>query len=431
MRPFRVVVLDPRVDPGLGVVDRIEDRVPNKFVLQGAMEPLDLARGRRRARRRQQVSDAVLTTDPIEEHLAGPGPEPAREHFAVVRQDLLPGHRDGASPTPTHHTLAEPSPAPPPTPTHRTESGHRPRSRPSPRTPQPASRHRRCPSATTPSTGCVPTACNPSLPPPRFRRDQPVTDQTPIDRRPPRHRIDPLDAEPMTDRLRAPHRMLHPHRHDPRLGLRRHLMRTRTRRLRPDPPDPPTLGRVPRQPPMHRLPRHPGTRRDLSHRNAVENLQHRCIPLFHKPELHQHDDTPWSTSSTRKHSPSATPRVTHQPEPLSHMNRTRAETCNASTGAALSSMNRDSTSQNVGSMLESSAGHSEHSFPYQAFSQVTVGAPDRIRTCGLVIRSDLLCPAELQGRPDSSNGNLLADSSYKQLRLRSPSRGRPMSTPPG
>ena len=46
-----------------------------------------------------------------------------------------------------------------------------------------------------------------------------------------------------------------------------------------------------------------------------------------------------------------------------------------------------------------------------AFSLVRLGAPDRIRTCGLVIRSDLLCPAELRGRrqsiPEGDEGRLL------------------------
>ena len=35
------------------------------------------------------MTDAVLATDPIEEHLTVPAPEPVREHLPVVRQDRL------------------------------------------------------------------------------------------------------------------------------------------------------------------------------------------------------------------------------------------------------------------------------------------------------------------------------------------------------
>jgi len=43
---------------------------------------------------------------------------------------------------------------------------------------------------------------------------------------------------------------------------------------------------------MHRLTRHPDTIGDLDHRDPAEDLQHRCMPLFHNTELHQHDNTP-------------------------------------------------------------------------------------------------------------------------------------------
>ena len=55
------------------------------------MEPLDLAGRGRRPWRGEQVPDAVLPTDPIEEHLTVPATEPAGEHLAVVGQDLLRG----------------------------------------------------------------------------------------------------------------------------------------------------------------------------------------------------------------------------------------------------------------------------------------------------------------------------------------------------
>ena len=58
------------------------------------------------------------------------------------------------------------------------------------------------------------------------------------------------------------------------------------------------------------------------------------------------------------------------------------------------------------------AGLPERPFPLRAYP-LTACAPDRIRTCGLVIRSDLLYPAELQGRIDSSNGKLSADRGFR------------------
>ena len=88
VRPVVVVVLDPHVQFGLGVLDRVEHPPGEELAAQRLVEPLDLARRRRRPRRGQQVLDAVLPADPIEQHLTGPGPEPAGEHLAVVGQDL-------------------------------------------------------------------------------------------------------------------------------------------------------------------------------------------------------------------------------------------------------------------------------------------------------------------------------------------------------
>ena len=53
---------------------------------------------------------------------------------------------------------------------------------------------------------------------------------------------------------------------------------------------------------------------------------------------------------------------------------------------------------------QSRHGNTVQSRPGHTSSPVSGGAPDRIRTCGLVIRSDLLCPAELQGPIQSSGG---------------------------
>jgi hypothetical protein len=40
---------------------------------------------------------------------------------------------------------------------------------------------------------------------------------------------------------------------------------------------------------MHRLPRHPIAARHIGDRRAVQDLFDRRQPLFHQPQLHQHD----------------------------------------------------------------------------------------------------------------------------------------------
>ena len=56
---------------------------------QGAVEPFDLARRGRGPRLGQQMLDAVLPADPVEQHLHRRVAEPAGEHLAVIGQDLL------------------------------------------------------------------------------------------------------------------------------------------------------------------------------------------------------------------------------------------------------------------------------------------------------------------------------------------------------
>jgi hypothetical protein len=67
------------------------------------VEPLDLPGGRRAPGRRQQVVDAVLAADPVEQHLDVLRREPTREYLAVVREHLLGepvvAHRLGEVPT--------------------------------------------------------------------------------------------------------------------------------------------------------------------------------------------------------------------------------------------------------------------------------------------------------------------------------------------
>jgi hypothetical protein len=53
------------------------------------MEPLDLAGGGGMSGSGQQMLDAVLAADPVEQHLGVLEPEPAGEHLAVIGEDLL------------------------------------------------------------------------------------------------------------------------------------------------------------------------------------------------------------------------------------------------------------------------------------------------------------------------------------------------------
>ena len=152
------------------------------------MEPLDLARRRRRPRCGQQVLDAVLPADPVEEHLTGPWPEPAGEHLPVIGEDrvgdTVAAHRQRQRVTgrpsrrPRDHERGDAEPrvvidtgddlrldavdeADPADDVHLPQL-HRP--------------------------GPFPTQVVGLLPLPGLRRDEPVTDQAAVDRRPPRQR---------------------------------------------------------------------------------------------------------------------------------------------------------------------------------------------------------------------------------------------------
>jgi hypothetical protein len=89
MGPVVVVVMHPLVELGPGVVDRREHLAGQELGPHRLMPPLDVARRRRRPRRRQKMPDRVLPTDPVKQHLTGAGREPAGEHLAVIGQDLL------------------------------------------------------------------------------------------------------------------------------------------------------------------------------------------------------------------------------------------------------------------------------------------------------------------------------------------------------
>ena len=103
----------------------------------------------------------------------------------------------------------------------------------------------------------LPTLVIGSCPLAGLRRDQPMADQTAVDRRTARHRLDAVTDKLMADRARTPLRMRDPQLHDARLHLRWHLMRTRRRpRRRIDQPGQTPNG-VATQPHVHCLPRHP------------------------------------------------------------------------------------------------------------------------------------------------------------------------------
>jgi hypothetical protein len=94
-----VVLVTPPVHRGLRVFDRGErPREVEQFGLQSLVPPLHLADGGRRIRLGQQLLDAVLAADPLEQHLRGAGlAEPAGEHLAVVGQHLIGDAIDGSS----------------------------------------------------------------------------------------------------------------------------------------------------------------------------------------------------------------------------------------------------------------------------------------------------------------------------------------------
>jgi hypothetical protein len=84
-----VVVADPCVEGPLRVAETDQARLGKELLAHGLVEPLDLAGGRRRIRRSEDVADPVVMTDPVEEHHRGLGRTLAGEDLAVVGEDLL------------------------------------------------------------------------------------------------------------------------------------------------------------------------------------------------------------------------------------------------------------------------------------------------------------------------------------------------------
>src|SRR5204862_5080287 len=85
VRPVMVVFMPPPVHRGLRFFYRGErPGVGPEVGLRGLVPALDLADGGRRVRLGEQLADAVLAADPLEQHLGRAGlAEPAGELLAV------------------------------------------------------------------------------------------------------------------------------------------------------------------------------------------------------------------------------------------------------------------------------------------------------------------------------------------------------------
>ena len=184
-----------------------EDPVGAELGAHRPVEPLDLPGRGRRPGLGQQVLDAVLPADPVEEHLHRRPVEPAGEHLAVVGQDLLRAPRRSASPPPAPHRPAARTPAA----SERadTEPGVviDPGQRLGPASRPPAGTRRPRPAATAPSAPRAPTASTSgpaaAAPPGRSGSTGPTPDRPPTPTAPaprpawPARR--PAAADPTTD----------------------------------------------------------------------------------------------------------------------------------------------------------------------------------------------------------------------------------------
>ena len=83
MRALVVVVMDPRIELCLGIVDRCKRPARKELTAQRLVEAFDLAGRGRRARRGEQVGDAVVAADAVEQDLSGSFSEAIREYLAV------------------------------------------------------------------------------------------------------------------------------------------------------------------------------------------------------------------------------------------------------------------------------------------------------------------------------------------------------------
>ena len=198
---------------------------------EGLVEPLDLAGRGRRPRARSAGGGSRSRADPVERHRPRPGPYLPVNTFPLSVRICsgTPWRRSASAKRLTHRPRGGPD--------HQLGAHHEPRVVVDPghdlhlATRRPGGPRRPRPSATAPSAGTAPNACSrPADVAALGGIDQPVAHQRPVDRRPPRHRIDARPARARSRIRSGPHdRMRPPQRQHPRLDLRRHLVRTRPR----------------------------------------------------------------------------------------------------------------------------------------------------------------------------------------------------------
>jgi len=122
----------------------------------------------------------------------------------------------------------------------------------------------------------------------RYRLNQPVADQHPVDRGPGQARIAaPVQLEYQA--ARAPPAVRPPQFADHRLNLRGYLPRMTPGGMRAIGQPADAIRPIPRHPPVHGLTGHPIPLRHLDHRNPGQDFQHRVIPLLHHVQLPKHE----------------------------------------------------------------------------------------------------------------------------------------------
>ncbi len=150
--------------------------------------------------------------------------------------------------------------------------------------------------------------------------DQPQPHQRPRDRRPARHRVEPLPTQPIRQPVRPPPRMQRSKLGDPYFYRRIHLMRARPRPMRTITQTLQPLSRIPRQPRMQRLPAHPHLAGHLRDRQTIlDHRQNRLIPLLSHAQLPKHHRAP--SASTYDETTTATNRCQESTETVSTISR--------------------------------------------------------------------------------------------------------------
>ena len=179
----------------------------------------------------QQMLDAVLTADPVEQRFHRRLVEPAGEHLSVIGQDLL---RAAVGAQRCRQSCAHPAGGLPfHQPGAHTEPGViiHPGQRLGPGCHQPARTRRPRPSATTPSESRVPsvsTSDPAAVRAPPDRSDS-APYQRPVGRRLRNRRHDPSSAQSQAEPTRTPRRMRQPQLNQRDLNRCRHLVRTGTK----------------------------------------------------------------------------------------------------------------------------------------------------------------------------------------------------------